>query len=93
MAKQKKTAEKKPATAAQTKPPVVAKAKPTSKLGRLEAMLRRPTGATLAQLSEALDWQPHSVRGAMSGSLNKKLGLKIAATKEEGADRVYRIAG
>jgi hypothetical protein len=29
----------------------------------------------------------------MSGSLKKKLGLKITASKEEGADRVYRIAG
>ena len=55
-------------------------------------MLQRPEGATIAQLSKALDWQAHSVRGAMSGSL-KKQGLKITASKEEGADRVYRIAG
>jgi hypothetical protein len=67
-------------------------ARPTSKLGQLQAMLQRPEGATIAQLSKALDWQAHSVRGAMSGSL-KKQGLKITASKEEGADRVYRIAG
>lgn len=66
--------------------------RPASKLSQLESMLRRPEGATLGQLSKALDWQPHSVRGAMSGSLKKKQGLKITATKEEGADRVYRIA-
>jgi hypothetical protein len=29
----------------------------------------------------------------MSGSLKKKQGLKITASKEEGGDRVYRIAG
>jgi hypothetical protein len=68
-------------------------ANPTSKLGQLQAMLQRPEGTTIAQLSKALDWQAHSVRGAMSGSLKKKQGLKITASKEEGADRVYRIAG
>ena len=68
-------------------------ARSTSKLGQLQAMLQRPEGATIAQLSKALDWQAHSVRGAMSGSLKKKQGLKITASKEEGADRVYRIAG
>jgi hypothetical protein len=68
-------------------------ARPTSKLGQLQAMLQRPEGATIAQLSKALDWQAHSVRGAMSGNLKKKQGLKITASKEEGADRVYRIAG
>lgn len=67
--------------------------RPTSKLGQLQAMLQRPEGATIAQLSKALDWQAHSIRGAMSGNLKKKQGLKISASKEEGADRVYRIAG
>lgn len=64
-----------------------------TKLGQLEAMLRRPDGATIAQLSKALNWQTHSVRGAMSGTLKKKQGLKITANKEEGQERIYRIAG
>ena len=67
--------------------------KGVSKLEQLEAMLRRPEGATISQLSKILGWQSHSIRGAMSGSLKKKQGLKITAIKEEGADRVYRIAG
>ena len=91
MTKPKKPAEKKVTTTKAAKTP--AKAKGGSKLGQLEAMLRRPDGATLVQLAKALDWQPHSIRGAMSGSLKKKQGLQIAASKEEGADRVYRIAG
>jgi hypothetical protein len=62
-----------------------------TKIGKLEAMLRRPAGATIPQLVKALDWQAHSVRGAMSGTLKKK-GLKISAGKEDGHDRVYRIA-
>jgi hypothetical protein len=91
MTKPKKPTEKKAATTKAGKRP--ARTKGGSKLGQLEAMLRRPDGATLAQLSKALDWQPHSIRGAMSGSLKKKQGLLVTATKEEGADRTYRIAG
>ena len=41
--------------------------KAKSKLEQLEAMLRRPDGATVDQIGKALDWQKHSVRGAMSG--------------------------
>src|SRR5262245_32415398 len=85
MTKQKKPTAKKPGEA--EKP----KAQPQSKLGQLEAMLRRPQGATIAQLVKALDWQAHSVRGAMSGSLKKKQGLKVTASKAEGRDRVYRV--
>jgi hypothetical protein len=90
MTKQKKPAAKKPATpqSAPTKPA----AKPASKLGRLEAMLRRPDGATIEQLSKALDWQAHSVRGAMSGALKKRQGLSVASEKREDGTRVYRIA-
>lgn len=90
---EKKLAEKKPATAPKVKAATATKAKPMSKLGQLEAMLRRPDGATIAQVSKALAWQAHTVRGAMSGSLKKKQGLKITAAKEEGEDRVYRITG
>ena len=86
MTKQKKPAVKKPAN------PQRATAKPASKLRRLEAMLRRPDGATIEQLSKALDWQAHSVRGAMSGALKKKQGLSVASEKKEDGTRVYRIA-
>jgi hypothetical protein len=62
-----------------------------TKLGRLEAMLRRPAGATIQQLSKALDWQTHSVRGAIAGSLKKK-GIKVSSERPENGLRVYRIA-
>ena len=95
MTTQKKAADTK--TAANAAKPRKARAapstKPTSKLGLIEAMLRRPDGATITQLTKALNWQPHSVRGTMSGALKKKQGLAITATKSEHADRVYRIAG
>jgi hypothetical protein len=66
---------------------------PTTKLGKLEGMLRRTEGATIAQIAKALDWQLHSVRGAISGSLKKKQGLTVVAEKAADGERVYRIAG
>jgi hypothetical protein len=87
MTKSKKPAAMKATKAQQAK----LAAKPSSKLSQLETMLRRPEGASIAQAVKALDWQAHSVRGAMSGSLKKK-GLTIGSTKEEGKERVYRIA-
>ena len=66
---------------------------PKTKLGKLEGMLRRTEGATIAQIAKALDWQLHSVRGAISGSLKKKQGLTVVAEKAADGERVYRIAG
>ena len=63
-----------------------------TKLARLEAMLRRPDGATVEQISKSLDWQTHSVRGAMSGALKKKQGLTITSEKMDDGRRIYRIA-
>jgi hypothetical protein len=68
-------------------------AAPKTKLGQLEGMLRRPEGSTIAQIAKALDWQLHSVRGAISGSLKKKQGLTVVAEKAADGERVYRIAG
>jgi hypothetical protein len=64
---------------------------PRTKLSQLEGMLRRKEGATLAQIATTLDWQPHSVRGAISGTLKKKRGLTIASEKTEDGRHVYRI--
>jgi hypothetical protein len=66
---------------------------PKTKLAKLEGMLRRSEGATIAQIAKALDWQLHSVRGAISGSLKKKQGLTVVAEKAADGERVYRIAG
>jgi hypothetical protein len=66
--------------------------RPKTKLAQLEAMLRRPDGATVEQISKSLDWQTHSVRGAISGALKKKQGLTITSEKTGAGRRVYRIA-
>jgi Protein of unknown function (DUF3489) len=78
-------------TKARTRPAQAAAA-PKTKLGRLEGMLRRDEGATIGQIAKALDWQLHSVRGAISGSLKKKQGLTVVAEKTADGERVYRIA-
>jgi hypothetical protein len=55
-------------------------------------LLRRKEGATLADLTKATGWQPHSVRGFLSAQVGKKLSLKLESTKHEDGRRIYRIA-
>ena len=62
-----------------------------SKQAQLIAMLRRPEGATIAEVVEALQWQSHTARGAISGALKKKLGLTIESEKINDRGRFYRI--
>jgi hypothetical protein len=63
-----------------------------TKITTLIAMLRREGGATIDEMAEATSWQVHSLRGALSGILKKKLGLDISSEKVEGRGRVYRAA-
>jgi hypothetical protein len=78
---------------------------PTPRAGTKQAhmieLLKRPEGATVAQIAEATNWQHHTIRGAISGALKKKLGLNIEATRTrevgpnqtgaKGSTTVYRI--
>jgi Protein of unknown function (DUF3489) len=80
--------------AATTEPaavPAPRKTRGDTKQAQLIAMLRRPEGATIAQIVEATNWQPHTVRGAFAGALKKKLGLTVTSDKVEGT-RIYRLA-
>ena len=63
-----------------------------SKQAKLIEMLKRPDGATIDEIVKKFEWQPHTVRGAIAGSLKKKLGLDVQSEKIEGRGRVYRIA-
>lgn len=65
--------------------------KKISKLDLVLAHLSRPGGASLAELIAATGWQPHSVRGALAGTLKKK-GHAIVSERIEG-ERRYRIGG
>lgn len=65
--------------------------RPGTKLAALVTALRRPQGATTLQLMLTTGWQPHTVRGAISGQVRKKLGLDVVATKAAGGETVYRV--
>jgi hypothetical protein len=81
--------------------------KPTPRAGTKQALmielLKRPEGATVEQIAAATGWQHHTIRGAISGALKKKLGLTIEATRTrevgpnktgaKGSSTVYRITG
>jgi hypothetical protein len=83
MAKKTKTKAKK----------VTATKKSTSSKGAtIIELLRRKEGATLADLTKATGWQPHSVRGFLSAQVGKKLGLKLESTKREDGQRIYQLA-
>jgi hypothetical protein len=62
-----------------------------TKLAALVMALHRPQGATCLQLMLATGWQPHTVRGAISGMLRKKLGLNVVLAHNESGERVYRV--
>ncbi len=65
--------------------------RPGTKLAALVVALRRPQGATSLQLMLATGWQPHTVRGAISGMLRKKLGLNVVLARNDSGERVYRV--
>ena len=74
-----------------TKEPKSRRTRDGSKQAQLIAMLRRAKGVTIDEIAEALEWQPHTVRGAIAGALKKKLGLDVASEKDDKGGRVYRI--
>ena len=57
----------------------------------VQDLVSRPEGATLSELMQAIGWQAHSVRGFLSGTLKKKMGLRVASSKLQDGQRTYRI--
>ena len=63
-----------------------------SKQATIIGMLRRPEGATVAQICACTGWQAHTVRGTFAGAFKKKLGLSITSAKPDGGERCYYVA-
>jgi hypothetical protein len=60
----------------------------TSKSESIIALLQAPEGVTLGALMEATGWQAHSIRGFLSGTVSKRLGLQVDSFRRDG-ERVY----
>jgi Protein of unknown function (DUF3489) len=69
-----------------------APAREGTKTAKVLDLLKRPGGATAKELMKATGWQAHSVRGFLSGTLGKKMGLAVESTKREDGERQYKIA-
>jgi hypothetical protein len=54
-------------------------------------LLQRPGGVTLAAIMKATEWQAHSVRGFLSGTISKRMGLKLTSTRSDAGERVYSV--
>ena len=76
------------ATRRQTK---VAATRKGTKTAKILGLLKRSGGASIKELCKATAWQAHSVRGFLSGTVSKKMGLAVASAKGEDGERTYSI--
>lgn len=77
-----------------SQPPVAATKKTFregSKTGAIIGLLKRTGGANLKEIMQATNWQVHSVRGFISGTLCKKMSLPVVFTKSPDGERTYSI--
>jgi hypothetical protein len=82
-------------TGAEATPTAAPKPKRTredSKTAAVVALLKREGGITLTELMTATGWQKHSVRGFLSGTIGKKMGLTLVSVKRDDGERVYSVA-
>lgn len=63
-----------------------------TKLATIIAAMRHPGGATIAQMMAGTGWQAHTVRGAISGMVRKRLGYEMVTEKGADGQSAYRIA-
>ena len=91
MKKAPKKAKKPGATGKSSKAPGEKGVREGSKTETILELLKRPGGVTSKELMKATGWQPHSVRGFLSGTVGKKMGLTVMSTKSEDKERNYSV--
>jgi hypothetical protein len=64
-----------------------------SKRDALLKLLRSNKGVTVVQMQKATGWQPHSVRGFLSGPVKKGLGLTVKSEVGSDGARRYSVSG
>ena len=62
-----------------------------TKQERVLTLLSQPEGASIEEMMQATDWQQHSVRGFLAGTVKKKLGFPLTSSKPNDGARRYRI--
>ena len=75
-----------------TKPPVAASKNVFCKGSKTETilvLLKQPGGTTLKEIMQATDWQAHSVRGFLSGTIGRKMNLTLVSTRNSEGERNY----
>ncbi len=72
--------------------PIPRTLRPGTKLASVIDAMRHPGGATIAQMMTDTGWQAHTVRGAISGMIRKRLGFEVVTEKGADGQRSYRIA-
>ena len=55
------------------------------------ALLERSKGASIAEMQNAMGWQPHSVRGFLAGTVRKMPGVILVSEKPGTGPRRYRV--
>jgi hypothetical protein len=63
----------------------------STKQERMLILLSRPEGATIEEMMQATNWQQHSVRGFLAGTVKKKLGFSLSSAKPADGVRRYHI--
>ena len=63
--------------------------RPGTKKALLIDLLRRPEGATIAEIQQTTGWQPHTARAAITGL--KKKSLAVTSAPRRDGPRAYRL--
>lgn len=55
-------------------------------------LLRRPQGASIAEIVAATNWKEASAQGFLSSVIQKRLGLGLVSEKSSEGERRYHVA-